>query len=70
MQICEMSLEQIRHHPNEASRGEFYIMLAQQEERLEQEINRLTSNLNRLKSLPPKGEAALEYMPQQRIDLH
>lgn len=78
MQICGMSLEQIKHHLNEASTEELHIMLAEQEQQLEREINRLTgslstirrltSNLNRLKSLPPKGEAVLEYMPQRRID--
>lgn len=78
MQICGMSLKQIKHHLNETSPNELYMILAEQEKKLDQEISRLTgslrvirrftSNLNRLKSLPPKGEAILEYMPSRRID--
>lgn len=78
MQICGMNLEQIKHHLSEASPDELYLMLTEQEQKLEQEINRLTgslgtirrltSNLNRLKSLPPKGQAVFEYMPLRRID--
>ena len=73
-----MSLEQIRQHLNEASVDELCALLSEQERRLSREIDeltgnlctirRFTSNLNRMKALPPKGEIILEYMPSRRID--
>ncbi len=78
MKLCGMSLEQIRQHLNEASVDELCALLSEQERRLSREIDeltgnlctirRFTSNLNRMKALPPKGEVILEYMPSRRID--
>lgn len=78
MKICGMSLEQIRDHLNNSSTDELCEVLAHQEQKLSREIDemagnlctirRFSSNLNRMKALPPKGEVILEYMPSRRID--
>ncbi|AKP67407.1 MerR family transcriptional regulator [Companilactobacillus ginsenosidimutans] len=78
MQVCGMTLEQIKKQFSEYSPESMYQSLLKQENILSSEIEklnrhmhtvkRLASNLNKLQSLPPDGQITMEYLPSRRID--
>ena len=78
MQVCGMSLEQIKNQFTEYSPDKMYNSLIGQEQDLSTEIKklnrhlqtvkRLAANLNKLKSIPPIGQIVMEYLPARRID--
>lgn len=78
MKICGMTLEQIQKQLTESSQEKLYKSLMEQEKKLSKEIQQLTrslciirrftSNINRVKSIPPIGKIIYEYLPERRID--
>ncbi|WP_211331285.1 MerR family transcriptional regulator [Companilactobacillus insicii] len=78
MQICGMTLNQIKNQLNEYSPDKLRNSLINQETILKQKIEQLNrhlrtvkhleSNLNKMSSLPPDGQIVMEYLPERKID--
>lgn len=79
LKSCRLSLTQIRNIFSLCSDEELSAVLGEQEEILEQELfqlsvsknnlARIRKNLQMINTLPPVGEAFLEYVPERKIDV-
>ncbi len=78
MQVCGMTLKQIKEQITNGSTKELYMLLKKQDEILDEKIRqlyvsrksiaRVAKNLEQINSLPPMGEIFFENMPARRID--